>query len=243
MWPRSPNTLLLSLLLAASACANDEPAPPASTPTRSPKKRTEAPELPLDAVRARFPGSEIALIARASLGDRQAAIVWPAFKDGELQSADILALAFQRQGLRWLPIGEHVTLSQSDGRRELAALLGGQDFTLRRSCGLELATLIDSVQGDLDEFARALQADDRAAALRAYEHYAQSFAFDAIALDRRTTTWLLAAANDTTFKLQLKADDDGDWLTADIKRGNQSERRRLPLVRCAGGWALGAALP
>ncbi len=254
MSPRPPRALLLSLLLASSTCANDEPAPapadkladdgPAKGPKRRPQKpRTKAPDLPLEVIRDRLAESEIALIARATLGDRQAAIVWPAFKDGTLQDAEIIALAFQRSGLRWLPIGERVTLSQSDGRRELAALLGGQDFTLRRSCGRDLDALVDGVQDDLKAFAQARKRGEPAAALDAYKHYAESFAFDAIALDSRTTEWLIAASDDPTFELQLQTDDDGDWLTADIVRRGQSKRARLPLVRCAGGWALGAILP
>ena len=249
---RLASILLLSLFVAAIACANDEPQDePQGEPlqkknspgSRSAQKRTEPPQLPLDAVRARLPESEFALIARASLGDRQAVIIWPAFNDGKLQSAEIVALAFQRQGLRWLPIGERVTLSQSDGRRELAALLGGQNFSLQRNCGRDLDGLRDGIQSDLKAFAQAHKRGDPAAALEAYTHYAASFAFDAIALDNRATEWLLAATNDTTFKLQLQTDDDGDWLTADILRQGDNTRTRLPLIRCAGGWALGAALP
>ena len=35
---------------------------------------------------------------------------------------------------------------------------------------------------------------------------------------------------------------DGDWLDIEVRRSDRTQTGRLPLVRCSGGWAIGAPL-
>jgi hypothetical protein len=221
-----------------SACRSRDPdASPAAEET----KPTVTTKLPREAIAARFPGATIAVTAQVNLRDRQAAVVWPALRGDAVVDADIVAVAFQRQGLRWLPIGEVVALSRSGGREALAALLGGEKFIVDRPCGVARDELIDHVKGSIDAFAAAQRRGDEETAVAAYEALALAFAFEVVAFDDLLTEWLIASASEAELEVQLLP-GDGDWLDIEVRRSDRTQSGRLPLVRCSGGWAIGAPL-
>jgi len=225
----------------AEAKARSEPTVRASRPPSTPRT-SELPEVPRETIAARFPGTDVAIVARVSRKDRQATIVWPAFRDDALAGDAVLAVAFRRQGMRWLPIGEVVTLSQSDGRRELEALLGGERTIVERPCGVARETLIDGVRAGLRELGEAARKGDPEAILTTYEALAPAFAFEALAFDALTAEWILSGLRGEPLQIEL-TEGDGDWFDYELVRDGETEQGRMPLVRCDGGWALGAPLP
>lgn len=224
----------------AQAKPGAEPTVRSSRPPSTPRS-SDLPEVPRETIAARFPGADVAIVARVSRKDRQATIVWPAFRDDALAGDAVLAVAFRRQGMRWLPIGEVVTLSQSDGRREMEALLGGPRTIVERPCGVPREALVDRIRAGLQELGEAAGKGERGAVLKAYEALAPAFAFEALAFDPLTAEWILSGLRGEPLQLEL-TEGDGDWFDYALTRGENTEEGRMPLVRCDGGWALGAPL-
>ncbi len=226
----------------AEAEAQASPTVRASRPPSTPRS-SELPEVPRPTVASRFPAADVALLARVSRKDRQATIVWPAFRDDAPAGDAVLAVAFRRQGMRWLPIGEVVTLSQSDGRREMEALLGGERTIVERRCGVARDTLAQGIRAGLVELGDAARRGDREATIQAYEALAPSFTFDALAFDALTREWILSGLGGEPLPIEL-VEGEGDWFDYSLARGDddEAEEGRMPLVRCDGGWALGAPL-
>ncbi|MEZ4383495.1 MAG: hypothetical protein R3A79_19350 [Nannocystaceae bacterium] len=227
-----------ALSLSLLACRGDATeAAPAAQET----KATVTTKLPREAIAARFPGTLIAVTAQVNYRDRQAAVVWPAIRGDAVVDEDVVAVAFQRQGLRWLPIGEVVALSRSGGREALAALLGGEKFVVDRACGVPREQLIDRVHGSIRAFADAQRRGDEETAVAAYEALAAAFTFEVVAFDSLLSEWLIASASEAELEVVLTP-GDGDWLDIEVRRADRTQSGRLPLVRCAGGWAIGAPL-
>jgi len=240
--------------LDPKADPDPEPTVRASRPPSTPRN-SDLPEVPRETIAARFPGMDVAIVARVSRKDRQATIVWLAFRDDALAGDAVLAVAFRRQGMLWAPIGEIVTLSQSDGRREMEALLGGDRTIVERPCGVPRETLVAKVRAGLKELGEAAREGDRRAVLRTYEALAPAFTFEALAFDALTAEWILSGLRGEPLQIEL-TEGDGDWFDYKLVRdegsdegsekageAEEAEEGRMPLVRCDGGWALGAPLP
>ncbi|MCB9570094.1 MAG: hypothetical protein H6710_23290 [Myxococcales bacterium] len=241
----SPRTWTLGLVLAALplACGEGEtgagaaPAASLAGPTAARPK-----PLPREAIAARFPGMSVAIAAQVSRGDRQAAIVWPAFRAGAVAGDAVVAVAFQRQGLRWRPIGEVVPLSRSGGKAALRALMGGDDFVVDRRCGVEADALADFIRAQIDAFAAAVRVSDTAKAITAYEELTRGFSFELIAYDDLLGEWLFADASGVPMTIDMEPGENGEWLAIEVRMGDRTERARLPLVRCSEGFTLGAPM-
>ncbi len=220
--------------------AEAEPTVRTSRPPSTPRT-SDLPEVPRPTIASRFPTADVAIVARVSRNDRQATIVWPAFREGAPAGDAVLAVAFRRQGMRWLPIGEVVTLRQSDGRREMEALLGGEQTIVERPCGVARDTLVQGIRAGMVALGDAARRGESDATIQAYEALAPHFAFDALAFDALTGEWILSALRGEPLPIELDA-GEGDWFDYTLPRGEEIERGRMPLVRCDGGWALGAPL-
>ncbi len=91
------------------------------------------------------------------------------------------------------------------------------------------------------ELGDAARRGDSDATIQANETLAPHFAFDALAFDALTGEWILSGLSGEPLPIEL-AEGDGDWFDYTLPRGEETERGRMPLVRCDGGWALGAPL-
>lgn len=233
--------LLLGGILTASllqpACTAHE----ATSADDETSTRPLSPPLTDQAIAARFPGVRVGVAARITAGRRRAAIVWPAFKEGALVDAEVVAVAFDPQGPRWRPRGEPLRVSSPEGPEALRALLGGE-WVVERRCGHPREAIPDFVRERLGAFRQAHAAGDVDAALQAYTALTTAFAFELVAYDDLVTHWLILATSDDGLDLTFTAGDNGEWFQVEASAGERRHQGAMPLVRCADGWVLGKPL-
>jgi hypothetical protein len=233
---------------AEAAAAPQQPAEPAAGGQADAGPAVEAPrELELrgavaEILAAEQPGVAFALVAEVERGKRRAAIVWPGMKAGRVLDDDLVAWVFERRGEDdWRRL-QQVGPLRSDAPVVLSEALGGaDDQQVVRPCGVAREELASYLAEHGAAFARAREAGDGAAAMRAFEQLSRAFSFGLVAHGDQLTEMALKGAFDQPW--QIDTADPGARVPVVMRAGDESVSGRLELRPCGGGVVIGAIEP
>lgn len=227
------------------------PAPSASSAASAPREETKFElEDEIDALRAPI---RTAVAAEVSLGDVRLAIIWPAFRpDGTILDNDIDTHPFHRVDGAWKAdpgLGRRLRDASS-----ITQLIGGEGWTIVRTCGLPLEQLTTEIPRSARAFDDAHRAKDLDAALAAYVRLTRAFSFAEVAYTHDITRFLITrlligsrwtcdeAAKtctvDTVATTYEEPEKDGTTRSRDVKAVHAT----FALEDCGGGRVVGAPL-
>ena len=225
---------------AEAAAAPPQPAEPAAAgPVADEPRELALRAAVAEILAAEQPGVAFALVAEVERGKRRAAIVWPGMKAGRVLDDDLVAWVFERRGEDdWRRL-QQVGPLRSDAPVVLSEALGGaEEEQVVRPCGGGRNELAAHLAEHGAAFARAREAGDGAAAMRAFEELSRAFSFRLAAHGDRLTEMALKGAFDQPWEIDTT--DPGSWVPVVMRSGDGSVSGRLELRPCGGGVVIGA---
>lgn len=215
-----------------------------------------APRLELADEVAQVSGNVLAAVpAEIVRGDVRMAVTWRAFMaDGRYVDNDIVGLRFGGDPTKWAFMdagGGHKLRNAA----RVTELLGGEDWTVARSCGLSLSDLPTAIPQLARAFDDARRVNDPDAALAVYVAFTGAFSFDVVAFGPEIPNWLTrrvfvgsrwacdeprgACTVETVDVDYDEPERDGSTRTKTV----EAMRADAPLERCGRGWVVGKLRP